>query len=140
MPHGEETQASLRELVPLALPPAHARFPWVLPHKLQLDEQGVKLALDDPLTLAFGMQQRKQIWQAQMRMANQQGQDGFLLPREGQVQQRSHAQASGLVSVEFFGEHRWDAWAILSPRSLYLAPGLLLQRFADVARKPLRGA
>src|SRR6266568_3209002 len=75
-----------------------------------------------------------------MWMANQVGQDGFLLPGEGQVQQRGDAQAGDLVPVEFFGEHRRDASTIRSPRWLYLAPRLLLQRIADEARKRFRAA
>src|SRR5438876_8226658 len=98
MPHGEETQAYFRELVALALPPAHTSFPRILPHKFQFNEQRIELPLNDSLVLAFGMQQRKQVGQAQMGVTNQEGQDSFLLPGEGQVQKRGHAQASDLVS------------------------------------------
>ena len=116
MPHGEETQAYLRELVPLMFPPAHSAFPGVLPREFQLDEQGVELALDEPAVLAFRVQQRKQVGQAQIGVANQEGQDSFLLHGEGQVQQGGHMQAGDLVPVEFFGEHRRNASAIGSPR------------------------
>src|SRR5205807_6723618 len=137
---GEEAQAALRDLVPLALPPARSALPGVLPREFQLDEQGVELPLDESVVPAFRVQQHKQVGQAQMWVANQQGQDAFLLPGEGQVQQRGDAQAVDFLPVEFFGEHRRDACAIYSPRWLYLAPRLLLQRLTDVARKPLRAA
>src|SRR5260370_39423849 len=127
MPHGEETQAYLRELIPLALPPAHSAFPRVLPREFQLDEQGVELPLDEPAVLAFRVQQRKQVGQTQMGVTNQEGQDGFLLPGQGQVQQRGDTQAGDLVSVEFFREPRRAACAVGSPRALYLAPPLRLQ-------------
>src|SRR5207245_327483 len=116
------------------LPPAYPRLPQVLPCELQLNEQGIELPLDEPTILAFGMQQRKQIWQAQIGVTNQEDQDGFLLPGEGQVQKRGDAQASDLIPVELFRKHRRYACAIRSPQWLYLASRLLLQRLTDEAR------
>ncbi len=55
--------------------------------------------MDEPAVLAFRVQQ---VEQAQVWVANQEGQDGFLLPGEGQVQQRSDVQAGVLIPVEFF--------------------------------------